>query len=243
MENFDDILIASIFLISQRRRAAVEEAHSISEALNLLEPEDFPGGQTPSNYCFLVPHELNALAFSIRHAMSCLFRSLAILIIPGDLRADLSVAVHPTISVPTWDGWGTSLAWWANAYGGRADFANLLFATNQVTINGISLPGLGLNIVRYNIGASLTNTIPSDAMQASTNIPAFKQIPGYWLNWFDADPSSPSWNWANDSRQRAALQAAKARGVNHVQLFSNSPLWWMCDNHNPSGSDSGISDN
>ncbi|KAM6485314.1 glycoside hydrolase superfamily [Trichoderma sp. SZMC 28011] len=37
------------------------------------------------------------------------------------------------------------------------------------------------------------------------------------------------------------LQKAKANGANIFELFSNSPMWWMCLNHNPSGS--GSSDN
>jgi galactan endo-1,6-beta-galactosidase len=31
--------------------------------------------------------------------------------------------------------------------------------------------------------------------------------------------------------------------VNIFELFSNSPMWWMCNNYNPSGSDAGSSDN
>jgi galactan endo-1,6-beta-galactosidase len=34
-------------------------------------------------------------------------------------------------------------------------------------------------------------------------------------------------------------QKAVARGANKIELFSNSPVWWMCGNHNPSGSASG----
>jgi galactan endo-1,6-beta-galactosidase len=36
---------------------------------------------------------------------------------------------------------------------------------------------------------------------------------------------------------------AVARGVNSLELFSNSPPWWMLKNLNPSGSDDGTSDN
>lgn len=36
---------------------------------------------------------------------------------------------------------------------------------------------------------------------------------------------------------------AKARGANWLELFSNSPMWWMCYNHNPSGADNGALDN
>ncbi len=39
------------------------------------------------------------------------------------------------------------------------------------------------------------------------------------------------------------LSLAKARGADRFELFSNSPMWWMCTNHNPSGAASGSSDN
>jgi len=39
------------------------------------------------------------------------------------------------------------------------------------------------------------------------------------------------------------LQKAHARGANLLELFSNSPMWWMCVNHNPSGAANGNDDN
>ncbi|MBY8849014.1 hypothetical protein K7G98_10925 [Saccharothrix sp. MB29] len=39
-------------------------------------------------------------------------------------------------------GLGHLLAWWANAFGDRDDFADLFFTTESVTYNGASLPGL-----------------------------------------------------------------------------------------------------
>jgi len=39
------------------------------------------------------------------------------------------------------------------------------------------------------------------------------------------------------------MTKAKARGANFIDLFSNSPMWWMCINHNPSGADNGANDN
>jgi galactan endo-1,6-beta-galactosidase len=66
---------------------------------------------------------------------------------------------------------------------------------------------------------------------------------GYWINWFSDDPGSSSWNWSADANQRAMLLKAKARGANLLELFSDSPVWWMCYNHNPSGADDGADDN
>jgi galactan endo-1,6-beta-galactosidase len=156
----------------------------------------------------------------------------------GTARADATIAVNPGTSYGTWEGWGTSLAWWANVFGARDDFADLFFTTRSTTYNSTSLPGLGLNIARYNLGACSWNTVSGSSMVASPNIPAFKQIEGYWQDWNNEDPSSSAWDWTADATQRAMLTKAVARGAT-TELFANSPMWWMCLNHNPSGASDG----
>jgi len=153
------------------------------------------------------------------------------------------VAIDPGWTWGSWEGWGTSLCWWAQAFGDRDDLADTLFtARDQVSVagSGQTLPGLGLNIARYNAGACSWNSINGETMVASPNIPRSRQIEGYWLNWFSDDPSSDSWNWNADAKQRAMLRKARDRGANRFELFSNSPMWWMCDNHNPSGNTGGL---
>ncbi|MFC8361709.1 beta-1,6-galactanase [Streptomyces griseorubiginosus] len=156
----------------------------------------------------------------------------------GTARADATIAVSPGTSYGTWEGWGTSLAWWANVFGARDDFADLFFTTKSTTYNGTSLPGLGLNIARYNLGACSWNTVGGESMVASPNIPAFKQIEGYWQDWNNEDPTSSAWKWTADANQRAMLVKATSRGATS-ELFANSPMWWMCLNHNPSGASGG----
>lgn len=150
--------------------------------------------------------------------------------------ADRTVVVDASANWGTWEGWGTSLAWWAKAFGDRDDLANLFFTKNYQTLNGKNLPGLGFNIVRYNAGACATRTYHGDSMVVSSNIKPSRQMDGFWLDWGSRDPTSDSWDWSVDANQRAMLQMAKARGANIFELFSNSPMWWMCLNHNPSGS-------
>ena len=162
---------------------------------------------------------------------------------PPPVRADYTTIVNPGTTWGTWQGWGCSLAWWANAFGTRDDLADLLFTTKSTALNGQTLPGLGMTVARYNVGGCSPNAISGASMQASPNIPAFRQIQGYWLNWNSSDPTSASWNWYADSNQRNMLWKARDRGANHFELFSNSPMWWMCYNHNPSGADSGANDN
>jgi len=172
-------------------------------------------------------------------------RILACLLCLGAVRAqaDYTATVVPQSNWGVWEGWGTSLCWWANVFGNRNDLADVLFTTNQVYFNGQWLPGLGLNIARYNAGGCNTNLAGGAAMVSSPNIPAFRQITGFWLNWNSGDPASSSWNWTADANQRSMLLKAKARGANRFELFSNSPMWWMCYNHNPSGSDNGTDEN
>ncbi len=107
-----------------------------------------------------------------------------------------------------------------------------------MTYNGRSLPGLGLNIARYNLGACSWNSVGGETMVKSPNIPAFKQIEGFWQDWNNEDPASSAWKWTADANQRAMLVKATQRGA-ITELFANSPMWWMCSNHNPSGAAGG----
>jgi galactan endo-1,6-beta-galactosidase len=169
----------------------------------------------------------------------------------GTVWAEPSLSFQTPPSVPIlnlatnwglWQGWGCSLCWWANVFGTRTDLANIVFTTNYTILNGVNLPGLGMNIARYNAGACGTNSVSGQSMVASPNIPGWKQIQGYWLNPSSSDPGTTNWNWNADANQRAMMLMAQARGAT-IQLFSNSPMWWMLDNFNPSGPTTASTDN
>ncbi|TGO09779.1 hypothetical protein BTUL_0154g00020 [Botrytis tulipae] len=153
--------------------------------------------------------------------------------------ADTTTTIDPTSNWGIWEGWGTSLAWWAKAFGQRNDLADIFFTQNSISFDGTSVPGLGLNIVRYNAGASSSNSFQGSSMVQSPSIITSRQIEGFWLDWASNDTTSSSWNWSVDLNQRAMMGKAQARGVTHFELFSNSPMWWMCSNHNPSGANDG----
>jgi galactan endo-1,6-beta-galactosidase len=157
-----------------------------------------------------------------------------------------TLAPTPILNLATnwgvWQGWGCSLCWWANVFGTRADLADIVFTTNYTLLNGVNLPGLGLNIARYNAGGCGTNSINGQSMVASPNIPSWKQIQGFWLNPSSSDPATTNWNWNVDANQRAMILMAQARGAS-IQLFSNSPMWWMLNNFNPSGPTTASTDN
>ena len=157
---------------------------------------------------------------------------------------DYAVQIYPTTTFGTWSGWGTSLCWWATVLGESTQAADLLWLPNStVTINGLSIPTLGLSIARYNVGGSNNHTVNGSSIVLSPNYPWWKQLEGYWLDGANVDPTSPSWDWNADAMQRSSLQLAIQRGITSVELFSNSPMWYMLYNHNPSGSNDGSSDN
>ncbi|GAM24747.1 hypothetical protein SAMD00019534_079220 [Acytostelium subglobosum LB1] len=154
-----------------------------------------------------------------------------------EVAAATTTYFNPAINWGVWEGWGTSLAWWAQTYGDNTVLADVFFTTSNVTYQDTELPGLGLNIVRYNAGASTWVEAFGHKMVVSPNIHRSRQVEGYWLNWNSSDPQSDSWNWNADPLQRNMMAMARDRGAQYFELFSNSPIWWMTYNHNPSGAD------
>ncbi|KAI9152302.1 Endo-beta-1 6-galactanase [Paramyrothecium foliicola] len=171
--------------------------------------------------------------------MQSTLRCLALLGLATQALADTTTVIDAKSNRGTWEGWGTSLAWWAKRFGNRDDLADIFFTTKTTSFAGQSVPGLGFNIARHNAGACSWNSINGEAMVVSSRMMKSRQIDGHWLNWDSSDPGSSSWTWNVDTNQRAMLQKARDRGANRLELFSNSPMWWMTLNHNPSGSDSG----
>ncbi|KAK6820719.1 glycoside hydrolase family 30 protein [Apiospora arundinis] len=173
----------------------------------------------------------------------CLLSLLLSANLCGRGAADTTTTVNPSTNWGTWEGWGTSLAWWAAAFGDRDDLADLFFSTKSVNFGGKTVPGLGFNIARYNAGASSKNSVNGESMVVSPKMILSRQVEGFWTDWTSADPASSSWNWNADANQRSMLTKARDRGADIFELFSNSPMWWMCTNHNPAGADNGGNDN
>jgi alpha-tubulin suppressor-like RCC1 family protein/O-glycosyl hydrolase len=121
------------------------------------------------------------------------------------VRADYTATVNPnSILVTNFQGWGSSLCWWANvigSYPNRTNYVDLAFTQ------------LKLNIVRYNIGGGENPAITGSLSYRAA-------MPGF-------EPTNGVWNWNADLNQRWVLQAALARGANLVEAFANSPPWWM----------------
>jgi O-glycosyl hydrolase len=126
---------------------------------------------------------------------------------------DYTARVDPSIQFQPFEGWGTSLAWWAHVVGGfpepiRSEYMDLAFDP---------VKGLGLNVVRYNIGGGENPLYSAPNKQFLSYRAA---IPGY-------EPSPSVWDWNADAKQRWTLNAAVERGANQLEAFSNSPPYWM----------------
>ena len=139
-------------------------------------------------------------------------------------RAQTAIKLDPSIPSPPFEGWGTSLAWWAHVVGGfpepaRSDYMKKVFDPKT---------GLGLNIVRYNIGGGENPAY--DTMEYRANVPGFQPEPGQW-------------DWAADANQRWVLDAAKKLGADRVEAFSNSPPYWMTVSGSVTGSRPGNANN
>jgi galactan endo-1,6-beta-galactosidase len=161
----------------------------------------------------------------------------------GAARAEHVVKPDPGNVLNTWEGWGCSLAWWATVFGNRDDMADALFTTKTVSLaasaGAYSLPGLGMTIARYNVGGTSSVAALGEKPNIPPNMPAFHQVQGFWRDGASDDPASPSFDWTADASQRAMLAKARDRGANHLEAFSDSPMWWMCANHSTAGSDTG----
>jgi len=132
-----------------------------------------------------------------------------------------TAAIDPhLVLVDNFEGWGTSLCWWANVAGGY---------TNRATYAALAFSQLKLNIVRYNIGGGENPGI-ANTMEYRARIPGFEPSPGVW-------------DWSADANQRWMLRQAVALGADRVVAFANSPPWWMTVSGSVTGSTNGTSNN
>ncbi|MFG2030770.1 RICIN domain-containing protein [Streptomyces sp. NPDC048825] len=153
--------------------------------------------------------------------------------------AQVAAADPPTVTVrpdPSYkhdkfEGWGTSLVWFANATGDyppavREKLAKLLFDDS----------GLALNIARYNIGGG-------NAPDVKDYLRAGGAVEGWWkapagttredTDWWSAEDKN-DWNPKADATQRWWVDRIK-KDITHWETFSNSPPWFMTESGYVSG--------
>ncbi|WP_236293214.1 RICIN domain-containing protein [Paenibacillus allorhizoplanae] len=139
-----------------------------------------------------------------------------------------TAAVDPNLQYQKWEGWGTSLAWFANRIGGAPDTVRNTFADQLFSENG-----LNMNIVRYNIGGGENPAYPNWPTELRARIPGFQ-------------PTQGTYDWTADANQRWVLQAAKSRIASSeflAEAFSNSPPWWMTKSGSVTGYQDGADNN
>ncbi|MGW6907479.1 glycoside hydrolase [Streptomyces sp. NPDC054940] len=150
---------------------------------------------------------------------------------PAPAAAAVTVRPDPSYQQEKFEGWGTSLVWFANATGDyppaiREKLAKLLFGDD----------GLALNIARYNIGGG-------NAPDVKDYLRAGGAVEGWWkapagttredVDWWDADDSA-DWNKNADKTQRWWVDRIK-KDITHWETFSNSPPWFMTESGYVSG--------
>jgi ricin-type beta-trefoil lectin protein/glycosyl hydrolase family 30 len=136
----------------------------------------------------------------------------------------VTVRLDPSYQGDPFQGWGTSLAWFANATGAyppaiRNRLADLVFGPR----------GLDLNIARYDIGGGNAPDVVDDYLRRGAAVAGWwKAPPGTTredTNWWKADDPD-DWNALADRTQRWWVDRIKGR-ITRWEAFSNSPPWFQ----------------
>lgn len=154
--------------------------------------------------------------------MRCISITTAVWLALAAAQAQTPQRIDPADTRQTFEGWGTSLAWWAFSLGGWKE-ANLGTLADQVADTNT---GLGMTIFRYNIGGG--DQPGHKHMRVDAAVPGYK-----------ATETGP-YAWKADSLQLRTLKALLARVPHPVlEAFSNSPPWWMTKSGCASGNSDG----
>ena len=151
---------------------------------------------------------------------------LAGLFVPA--HAQTKVVVDPGKKYQVFEGWGTSLCWWAVKAGAWSE------ANRSKLLGAIADPdtGLGYTIFRYNIGGG-----DQPGHNHLTKGDGGANVPGY------KPTEKGDFDWTADPYQRTiAVELSKRVKDPIFEAFSNSPPWWMTKSGCVSGSSDG-SDN
>lgn len=136
----------------------------------------------------------------------------------------VTVRIDPSYQQQEFEGWGTSLVWFANATGRypepvRRRLVDMLFGED----------GLALNMARYNIGGGNAPDVRTNYMKAGATMEGFWKAPAGTTRqdmdwWHPNDPAH--WNWDADAGQRWWVDQVKDK-VTTWEAFSNSPPWFQ----------------
>ncbi|AMW14875.1 hypothetical protein A4E84_38710 [Streptomyces qaidamensis] len=136
----------------------------------------------------------------------------------------VTVSIDPSYRQQEFEGWGTSLVWFANITGRypepiRQKLADMLFGED----------GLRLNIARYNIGGGNAPDVRKDYMKTGATMDGFWKAPEGTTradtDWWNPDDPG-HWDWSADPGQRWWVDRVKSK-VTKWEAFSNSPPWFQ----------------
>lgn len=146
--------------------------------------------------------------------------------VPSAAAADTKLVVlDPSDTVPwEFEGFGTSIGWWGNRIGYSDKLAQ------QAAELFFSEDGLGLDIVRYNVGGG-DNPTHNHVTRSDSKLPCFA-VPEYntdgTLKKDENGDVLYTYNWDNDKNQLNVLRRIKEQNPNvHIEGYTNSPPWFM----------------
>ena len=155
-------------------------------------------------------------------ALSCQFLSAQS---PSSRIVKLDPAKGSPFNGGVFEGWGTSLCWWAN----RVGYSDKLTDASVDAFFDVK-KGLGLNIARYNIGGG-DDPLHNHITRSDSNMPGFAQpfLSDKGEICVDDDGIAIwRYEWDRDKNQMNVLTKILARNPDAiVEAFSNSPPYFM----------------
>ncbi|MDQ0895066.1 RICIN domain-containing protein [Agromyces ramosus] len=166
---------------------------------------------------------------------------------PASAVDGLTITPNPAYAGEAFEGWGTSLVWFANATGGYPD--ELREELYQAVFGD---DGLDLNIARYNIGGG-------NASDVTDYLRPGGAVEGWWApnpdgdggtyggvstDYADRNALLAAWNadgpasydWSADETQRWWVERLAAEGqITHWETFANSAPYFMTESGYVSG--------
>ena len=162
--------------------------------------------------------------------------SLILSIYSVDQTITVTMENASTFNEGKFQGFGTSFCWWPN----RLGYSDIL-AEKSATAFYDKEKGLGLTIIRYNIGGGDDPT-HDHITRTDSKVPGYAVNPNY-----DSSTKTYSWeyDWSKDFNQRNVLLKSVAKNPKEiiVEAFSNSPPYFMTNSGCSSGSVNAWDDN
>ncbi|ROP56639.1 Ig-like protein group 4 [Rathayibacter sp. PhB185] len=166
---------------------------------------------------------------------------------PAQAADAFRITPNPAAAGESFEGWGTSLVWFANATGNypealREELYQKVFGDD----------GLDLNIARYNIGGGNASDVKDYLRPGGAVEGWWKQNPagdaatygGTSTNYADRDALLAKWNagdassydWTSDETQRWWVEKlAEEKQISHWEAFANSAPYFMTESGYVSG--------